>query len=297
MQPTVSRISQYVDDQQSKLDVERKHQETIQAIQAQQNALLDAFRVVIQYLRSTSKTEVVNPVTSVETPDVAALADLLQSVDATLKTHRNTDTGQLEQLLGQAITELQAIPKELPAIDIPEAVTVKNQLDFTEQLKAIEQAVKAQKLHVDAPKITLPAPVVNTEAPDLDPITKQLETVVKAIKATPAPTATDLTKLEKLQKQANDLLDTISRKPNGGGGGMLSLQAKGVAGGNMYVNSVESIDYPGVYGLVMLNPDGSSIGTGGGTYTPPAAPGDGVDNLLAAVGENILIDSTSVLLV
>lgn len=52
----------------------------------------------------------------------------------------------------------------------------------------------------------------------------------------------------------------------GGGGGNLSGVTE--QGKRVDVLAVESADNPGFYGMVVLNPDGTSIGTGGGGGTP-----------------------------
>lgn len=53
---------------------------------------------------------------------------------------------------------------------------------------------------------------------------------------------------------------------------------------------VESTDFPGIWGMVVLNPDGSSIGTGGSTTpTTDVLLLETGDRLLLEIGDGILL--------
>lgn len=56
-------------------------------------------------------------------------------------------------------------------------------------------------------------------------------------------------------------------------------------GGYYNVSVVESVDIPGIFGLVLLNPDGTSIGTGG--TTPPVT----TSSLLMETGDRLLLET------
>lgn len=69
-------------------------------------------------------------------------------------------------------------------------------------------------------------------------------------------------------KQFYTQLQQIISSGGGGGVAFARLWDGNRYNGNIQLTAVESIDSPGVYGLVMLNPDGSTISAGDGTLTP-----------------------------
>lgn len=81
----------------------------------------------------------------------------------------------------------------------------------------------------------------------------------------------DFQPVRRVRKVGNRLIfddDPLQVIVNGGGGGGSAIPR------NMIV---ESTDFPGVFGLVVLNPDGSMLSVGGGGGTPDAATFDLMD--------------------
>lgn len=160
-----------------------RHQELLAHDDNVAQTVLTTTIALIQFLeQQIAKIEVVNPVTSVSTPDVDGVIKALEVVNRTIAEQPQSDFSDLTTLLGQVVTELQSIPKEQPQITIPDTVTIANPVDNSKQLKDIHTAVKAIKLTAEAPVVNVPETNVHVEAPDLKPLetaSKELETTIK----------------------------------------------------------------------------------------------------------------------
>ena len=189
------------------------------------DTVLSATQSLIRYLEGhTTKTEVVNQLESIHTPDVQYVVEALQVLDKTLQTHENTDLTEITGVMRELLSEAKQIPKELP-----------EETDYTKQLsslldaiQAVERVVKAQKLVAEAPIVNVPETNVHVDAPDLQPLQQGFKDVVKAVNGIAIP-ETDTTAVEKLLKESNKILDKLLKKPvsSGGGGGGTSWPAVG----------------------------------------------------------------------
>lgn len=213
-----------------------RHQEDIAHIDHVSDVVLSATSSLIQYLEGhTTKTEVVNQLESIHTPDVQYVVEALQVLDATLKTHENTDLSEITGVMRELLNEAKSIPKTLPELPTPD-----KPIDYSNQLSAlkdaivgVEKVVKAQKLVAEAPVVNVPETNVHVDAPDLQPLQQGFKDVVKAVSDIVIPEyKTDNTAVEKLLKDANSLLERILKKPvsGGGGGGGSSWSAIGTNG-------------------------------------------------------------------
>lgn len=216
----------------------RRHEDAI-AIQAKtSDTILSATSSLIEYLEGhTSKTEVVNQLDSISTPDVHYVVEALQVLDTTLKNTPQTDLSGVTQLMSELLTEARAIPKELPdAPELPQPIDNTKQLEgLKTAIQAVEKVVKAQKLVAEAPVVNVPETNVHVDAPDLKPLQAGFKDVVAAVRKIVIPEfKTDNTAVEKLLKQSNRLLTEILEKPVGGGGG----------GGGSSWTAVNSLDLP-----------------------------------------------------
>lgn len=200
-----------------------RHQELLGHTDNVAQTVLTATSALIKYLEGhTSKTEVVNQLESISTPDVKYVVEALQVLDATLKTHENTDLTEITGVMRELLAEAKQIPKALPdSPEIPQPIDYTKQLSsLADAIKAVEKVVKAQKLVAEAPIVNVDAPNVNVDAPDLKPLQSGIKDVVKAVNGIVIPEfKTDNTAVEKLLKESNKLLDKILSKPVGGGGG------------------------------------------------------------------------------
>lgn len=183
------------------------------------DTVLSATQSLVQYLEGhTSKTEVVNQLESISTPDVRYVVEALQVLDATLKTHENTDLTEITGVMRELLLEAKQVPKNHPE---DKTIDYTQQLSgLTDAIQAVEKVVKAQKLIAEAPVVNVPEPNVHVDAPDLKPLQNGFKDVVAAVQKIVIPEfKTDNAAVEKLLKDANKLLQKLLEKPVGGGGG------------------------------------------------------------------------------
>lgn len=225
------------------------HKQQMDKLASLENSVVSTMRQLVKFLDGkTTKTEVVNQLKSVSTPDIDKVVDALNKLDSN-NAKNKLDLTPLKEELTKLGKKLDKLPTEFP--ELPEGieeVTVKNQID----LEPLEKAIKGLKL--EAPKVDVAAPNVQVDAPDLKPLQDSLLDVVKSIKAQKYP-ETDLTKVEKKLDEANKHLKKIVEKRVGGGGG----------GG-----SSPTVDTGvGVFAVPVANPDGTFIaGSSGGLSDP-----------------------------
>lgn len=197
-----------------------RHQQKLLKLTSVENAIQSSMQNLVRYLDGkTTKTEVVNQLKEIGTPDALKVVDAVNQLHSTIKAHKETDLTEVTSLLKQLVD------KEDPEINIPEApesVKVSNlaEIDFS----SLEKAVKNIKLD---PKIDVKSPVVNVNT-DLRPLQTSILQVLTAIQKLEFPEVpvTDLTKLETEAQQTNKHLEEHTKKlqkliekPMGGGGG------------------------------------------------------------------------------
>lgn len=200
-----------------------QHKQQLNQIAQMEQSVVRAVEQLVKYLDGkTTKTQVVNQLTQIGTPDALKVADAVKAMHETLMSHKNTDLTEVTKLLKQVVVEISKPAKEITIPEQKDTIKVSNlkDIDFT----TLEKAVKAIKLD---PKIDVKAPDVRVET-DLKPLQKSLTEVIAAVKAIiiPETPKTDLTKLEaeatktnKQLEEANKKLQKIVEKPVGGGGG------------------------------------------------------------------------------
>lgn len=233
---------------QRKLDIQHKQQ--MDKLSSLENSVVSTMRQLVKFIDGkVTKTEVVNQLKSVSTPDIDKVVDALNKLDSNT-TKNKLDLSPLQKCLETIEEKLDKLPTEYP--EMPEGVeevTVKNQID----LKPLEKAIKA--LELKSPDVNVASPTVKVDAPDLKPLQDSLLDIVKSVKAQKYP-ETDLSKVEKKLDEANKHLKKIVDKPVGGGGG----------GGN----GTPYVDPSGQLVNVELEADGSipiTIVSGGGSTT------------------------------
>lgn len=205
------------------LDEQRYGESQLASIQTQET-IVRSFKMLVDYLdNQVSKTEVVNQLQDIGTPDALKVVEAVDSLHETLRTHENTDLSEITGVMRELLAEAKQIPKDNP--EIPETKV----FDYTKQfsglenaVKSVEQVVKEQKLVAEAPIVNVPETNVNVEAPDLKPLQSSIKDVVEAVKDIVIPEyKTDNKEVEKLLKNSNKLLKELIDKPisRGGGGG------------------------------------------------------------------------------
>jgi len=200
---------------------DKQYQQRTAQLNALENTVVQAFNALIQFMDGkTSKTEVVNQLKSISTPDVDKLVPLLSKLDTTVQSNK-VDLKPLVAQLTAINRQVSLIPKSHPEKPEPtEKVKVTNLDEIILDTSAVEKAIKALKLDVKAP-------IINTEKTDISPLKDVMLDLLKVIKDQkpveipkfPEIPKTDLTKVETKLETSNKLLKEITEKKFGGGGG------------------------------------------------------------------------------
>ena len=185
-------------------------------------------QMLVDYLDNhVSKTEVVNQLLEVGTPDAYKVVEAVNMLEQTVSDQEPADLSEITALLRSVLQETEKIPKSHNDIKIPEQVDNSDKLEKLESaIKAVDASIKAQKLVAEAPIVNVPEAVVNVDKPDLSPIEQEQKKtrtdLVKAIKGIVIP-KTDIKPLEKelkkLNKLFNEFVEYGTGSSGGGGGG------------------------------------------------------------------------------
>lgn len=275
---SLHKIAQINEQNALKAADEKRHFELVDSALQTQQVILRSFSSLVDFLADhVTKAEVINQLEQIGTPDAYVVADAVNNLHETLRGQEPVDLSEITGLMREVLAQAQQIPKELPELVVPEQETI----DYSEQLKnledavkAVTDAVKAQKTTVEAPVVNVPETRVNVDAPDLKPLSKDIKAVEKAVKTLVFPEyKTDNAEVEKLLKKQNRTLEQILDKPVGGGGG----------GGGIRSTAFEDANSAPYF--IKVNPDGSlptnpilkkivdNVTTTGITYVGEAAVG------------------------
>ena len=220
----LSRLQAIKAQQAQDASIQKRHTDLLLDNNKTQEVIVKSFSLLVDYLsKNTTKTEVVNQLREIGTPDVKHVVSAVDSLHSTLKKHENTDLTEITKVMQGVLEEAKKIPKELPKTEKQQFIDYSKQFKALEDtIKTVEKAIQAQELKVEAPVVNV-EPKVNVEPTDLKPIKDSVEKsskeVVKAVKAIPTPEfKTD--PIEKLLKKTNKLLEDLPElMPSGGGGG------------------------------------------------------------------------------
>lgn len=224
-------LRQYYQAQEDKALSTKQFTERTAQLNDLENTVVRSIGALVKFMDGkTTKTEVVNQLKSISTPDVDKVVSALSKLDANILANK-LDLKPLEQALNGVKREVSLIPKTLPKFDQKESVKVTNLSDVKLDTSDVVKAIKALKLD---PTIDVKAPVVNVDKPDLKPLQDVMLDLLKAVEkielpAFPEIPVTDLTKVEKKLDESNKHLKAISEKKMGGGGG-------GGGNGTPYIN-------------------------------------------------------------
>lgn len=224
----------------------KQYQERTAQLNALESTMVQAFGALIQFMQgNTSKTEVVNQLKSISTPDVDKVVQAVSKLDKDILSNK-LDLKPVTDALNGMKRELGLIPKSLPKIpEAKDSVKVTNlkeiQLDTSDVVKAIKDL-----------KLVAEAPIINEKEVDLKPLQSIMLDLLKVVQSQkpveipkfPEIPKTDLTKVEKKLDTSNKLLKEITEKRFGGGGG-------GGGNGTPYIDDTGKASY------VELSSDGS----------------------------------------
>ena len=239
---------QYYQNEETQSLQSKQYQQRTAQLDEMSNTIVLSVTELIKFLDGkTTKTEVVNQLKSISTPDVDKVVTAISKLDKDILSNK-LDIKPLKQGLDALKRELSLIPKSLPKIpEQKDAIKVTNLNEVTLDTTALEKAINGLKLD---PKIEVKPTDVKVEQTDFKPLQKLLLDVIKAVKAQKYPEfpkidipKTDLSKVEKKLDEHKKLLKEIVDKPVGGGGGG--------GGGSSFTDAQGKSVY------VTLNPDGS----------------------------------------
>ena len=284
-----ANLRQHFQSEANKAELGKQHANRTAQLNDFENTVVDGFNALIRFIDGkTTKTEVVNQLKSISTPDVDKVVMAVSKLDRDVLANK-LDLKPLVAQLNGIKREMSLVPKSLPKIpEQKDTVKVSNLDEIKLDTTAVEKAIKNLKLD---PKIDVKAADVNVEAPDLKPIKDGLLEIVKVIKAQKYPEVpvTDLKTVEKeLADQTKELkshtkqLKTLIEQPKGGGGG---------GGGN----GTPYIDSTGKPVNVEVEADGSIPVTaiiGTTNYTTRIAEDSG-DSNLTYIGKAAIGSATS----
>lgn len=211
--------------------------------------MVEVFKSLIQYLNGkTTKTEVINQLDSIKTPDVQNVVKALELLDKDVLSTK-IDTKPLLEAINGLKREITLIPSKMPTPkEQKDTIKVSNLNEVKLDTSALEKAIKALDLNVD-----VKAPIINTEKTDLEPLRSVMLDLLDSVKKQkpieevrvsnlkdiiPA----NLSNVEKKLDESNKHLKKLVEKPIGGGGG----------GGN----GTPYVDGSGVAKNVVLTSDG-----------------------------------------
>ena len=179
------------------------------------------------------------------------------------------------------------IEHKVDLTDVKGVVKVEDKVEVNDLPNLIQAVEKLWTVFDDkdfSTKVDVKAPNVKVELKQVEKLLKELvkkDVIVntKENKITFPTTPKDALPVRLVTSDGKSYYEARGGVGSGGGIGKLAN-----------VNIVESTDNPGIYGLVVLNPDGTALSTGGGT-----TPTD-YDNLLLESGDNFLLENGSQLL-
>ena len=228
MDESLQNIRDYNKDQSARNERDIKQAQLVDAITQSQQVQVRSMQMLVDYLDNhVSKTEVVNQLLEVGTPDAYKVVEAVNMLEQTVSDQEPADLSEITALLRSVLQETEKIPKSHNDIKIPEQVDNSDKLEKLESaIKAVDASIKAQKLVAEAPIVNVPEAVVNVDKPDLSPIEKEQKKtrtdLVKAIKGIVIP-KTDIKPLEKELKKLNKLFNEFveyGTGSSGGGGGV-----------------------------------------------------------------------------
>jgi hypothetical protein len=224
MDDSLQNIRDYNKDQSARNERDIKQAQLVDAITQSQQVQVRSMQMLVDYLDNhVSKTEVVNQLLEVGTPDAYKVVEAVNMLEQTVSDQEPADLSEITALLRSVLQETEKIPKSHNDIKIPEQVDNSDKLEKLESaIKAVDASIKAQKLVAEAPIVNVPEAVVNVDKPDLSPIEQEQKKtrtdLVKAIKGIVIP-ETDIKPLEKELKKLNKLFNEFVEYGTGSSGG------------------------------------------------------------------------------
>lgn len=208
-------LRQFYQEQASTQMAQKQYQQRTAQLNELENTVIESIGALIRFLDGkTTKTEVINQLTSISTPDVDKVVEAVSKLDKDILANQ-LDLKPLVTELQQIKREMSLVPKSLPKFEQKDAVKVTNLSDVKLDTTKLEKLIKDLKLD---PTIEVKPTDVQVDAPDLKPLETALKAVVTAIKNQKYPEfpeipVTDLSEVEKKLDESNKHLKDIATRP------------------------------------------------------------------------------------
>lgn len=214
-------LRQHFEDKDYQKKLDQQHKDQLQKMDSLENTLVKSIDAFIRFINGNiSKTEVINQIKSVSTPDVDRVTQAIEKLDEHVLSQK-LDLKPLENSMNGVKRELSLIPKSHPKLpEAKDSFKITNLDEIKLDTKPVEDAIKGLKLVTEAP-------IINTEKVDLKPLQDIMLDLVKSVNDKEYPEfpdipefpITDLSKVELKLDESNKHLKKIVDKPIGGGGG------------------------------------------------------------------------------
>lgn len=253
-------LRQFYQDQATNQMAQQQYKERTAQLNELENTVIESIGALIRFLDGkTTKTEVINQLTSISTPDIDKVVEAVSKLDKDILANQ-LDLKPLVDELRQIKREMSLVPKSLPKFEQKDAVKVTNLSEVKLDTSKLEKLIKDLKLD---PTIEVKPTDVQVAAPDLKPLETALKAVVTAIKNQKYPEfpeipITDLSEVEKKLDESNKHLKDIATRP-----------ANTPSSNSPYINSDNKLvnvqlEADGSIPITLKNPDdigGSSVST------------------------------------
>jgi len=165
-----------------------------------EQTIIRSFAEIVKYLDGhTSKTEVINQLKSIGTPDVDKVVAAVKALDTTIKSTQAVDTSKLE--------------KALQSLSL-DSVRVTNLSDLDKRLDAVTKAVKGIKFNpvID---VKTPEAKVTVQQEGLEPLQAAMLEVVQAVRDIDIPAAEPVSAFvdEKFDEYKIEYFDEDDERP------------------------------------------------------------------------------------
>lgn len=221
-----SGLRQHYQSEEAQQAAEVQFEQRTEQLQNMEASFVGAITALIKFLGGhTSKTEVVNQLKSISTPDADKVVAAVSKLDADVLANKIELQPLIKELQGIK-REMSLVPKTLPKMpEQKDSLKVTNLNEIKFDTTKLEKLIKDLKLD---PKIEVKPADVNVEKPDLKPLQDIMMDMLKAVQKPKFPEIpkTDLTKVEekldesnKQLTESNKQLKKLVEKPTGGGGG------------------------------------------------------------------------------
>jgi hypothetical protein len=143
----LGKIKQARDQRLRQVGDDKRHEELISQSLQTQETILRAFSSFVEYLdKRVGKTQVVNQLKTIGTPDALKVVQSIEELHETVKSQERVDLTDTINALTEVLNKETQEPT-----------------DYTDKLNELLEAVKAHQTTVEAPVVNVEAPIVNVD--------------------------------------------------------------------------------------------------------------------------------------